>query len=220
MKVGQDIGKYYSSWNSMNTKNSIKEKKEEQSQVSVYSTSSKKKQKKSGIVVKKDISASKYFLRLANARSAPRVNGIIRAARADMNFVRSSGSSQQQIERALRILKKVVAKGSIKVGRLKNEQQMKGQKEMMEKLGKERKVKDLQRKLRSKKNSRKLQERADTTDLDSVTIESRSQRESYEERIAAYQSLSNETDSTIDISVSDTVQAAEVADIGAVDISI
>lgn len=221
MKVTQDSG-YYNYWNNINTKSDKKEKEKKQAQVSTSSTSkNKKKKKKPGINVKKAISSSRYLLRLANAKSVPKVNGVIRAARADMVFVRSSGSSNQQVERAMRILKRVVAKGNIKAGKLKKEKQLKIQKEIAKKLHKEKKARELQMKLRSKKNCRKRKERADAaTDLETVTIESNPQQDSYEERIAAYEALTETTNSSIDVVVSDATPVAEAVDTGGIDITV
>ena len=221
MKVTQDSG-YYNYWNNINTKSDKKEKEKKQAQVSTSSTSkNKKKKKKPGINVKKAISSSRYLLRLANAKSVPKVNGVIRAARADMVFVRSSGSSNQQVERAIRILKRVVAKGNIKAGKLKKEKQLKTQKEIAKKLHKEKKARELQMKLRSKKNCRKRKERSDAaTDLETVTIESNPQQDSYEERIAAYEALTETTNSSIDVVVSDATPVAEAVDTGGIDITV
>ena len=221
MKVTQDSG-YYNYWNNINTKSDKKEKEKKQAQVSTSSTSkNKKKKKKPGINVKKAISSSRYLLRLANAKSVPKVNGVIRAARADMVFVRSSGSSNQQVERAIRILKRVVAKGNIKAGKLKKEKQLKTQKEIAKKLHKEKKARELQMKLRSKKNCRKRKERADAaTDLETGTIEANPQQDSYEERIAAYEALTETTNSSIDVVVSDATPVAEAVDTGGIDITV
>ena len=75
----------------------------------------KKKTTQSGkIVVKKNMTAQGYLIRMANAKSPAQVAGIIRAARADANAMKNSDAGKTAIAEAQKIADAIENKGTLK----------------------------------------------------------------------------------------------------------
>ena len=93
----------------------------------------KKKTTQSGkIVVKKNMTAQGYLIRMANAKSPAQVAGIIRAARADANAMKNSDAGKTAIAEAQKIADAIENKGTLKISRLKKEQQLRQKKQIEE----------------------------------------------------------------------------------------
>lgn len=122
------------------------------------------------ISVTKKISASSYMMMIANAHSSSQVSAVMRRARADAAFVKSSTSERSDQIKALSILERVVKNGTSKLYRLKKEQQMEAQKKLLEGLRKHEQANELSNKLIKKRRSRKAVEAASTGDSEEVDI--------------------------------------------------
>lgn len=127
--------------------------------------------KKSGkITVKKKINAANYMMRVAQAKTPPQVSAIIRAARADMQFVRSCNSEEEDIKKAMRILKRVVAKSRIKIKRLKKEAEMEQQEKAAQSAEKQELAERIRENRHKKKRARRASESADACDPEEATV--------------------------------------------------
>lgn len=72
----------------------------------------KKKTTQSGkIVVKKNMTAQGYLIRMANAKSPAQVAGIIRAARADANAMKNSDAGKTAIAKPKKLPMRLKIKG-------------------------------------------------------------------------------------------------------------
>ena len=72
----------------------------------------KKKTTQSGkIVVKKNMTAQGYLIRMANAKSPAQVAGIIRAARADANAMKNSDAGKQPLPKPKKLPMRLKIKG-------------------------------------------------------------------------------------------------------------
>lgn len=122
----------------------------------------KKKTTQSGkIVVKKNMTAQGYLIRMANAKSPAQVAGIIRAARADANAMKNSDAGKTAIAEAQKIADAIENKGTLKISRLKKEQQLRQKKQIEESCGAKKKAALTSKQLKKKKRARKAEERAD-----------------------------------------------------------
>lgn len=123
------------------------------------------------LTVKKSISASKYMIKVAQAKTASQVAAVIRIAHADMQFVKTCNSDKAEIDKAMRILKQVIGKSRTKIKRLVAEEEL----EKQEKLARSAKKRKLEAQIREKKNrkqkSRHAKEAADTLNNEEVTLE-------------------------------------------------
>lgn len=123
------------------------------------------------LTVKKSISASKYMVKVAQAKTASQVAAVIRIAHADMQFVKTCNSDKAEIDKAMRILKQVIGKSRTKIKRLVAEEEL----EKQEKLARSAKKRKLEAQIREKKNrkqkSRHAKEAADTLTNEEVTLE-------------------------------------------------
>lgn len=124
------------------------------------------RRKKGKITVRRSISAASYMMRMAQAKTPSQVAAIIRTARADLQFVKSCNSDDAEVEKAKRIIKRVISKGQLKISRLKEEQEMERQQELLDDAGK----KEMVQELKKKRRSRKAQEAADTCDTERATV--------------------------------------------------
>lgn len=143
--------------------------------------SDSEKMKNSGgkISVRRNINASSYMIQLANAESPTRVAAVMRKARADIRFAGGSNNAGE-VMKAVRILKHVIKKGSVKISRLKKEEQLENQRKISESLDKQDAQRELAVKLRKMRNSRKMQERAETCDPREAVLEKEIKMEAYE----------------------------------------
>lgn len=128
------------------------------------------KQKGGKVTVRKTIKAAGYMMRIAQARTPAQVSGVIRTARADMQFVKSCNSREGDTAKAMRILKQVVAKSKVKIQKLKSEEEL----EKQERLARSAKKKKLEEQIRKKKNKqrkeRTAKEAADTCNNEEATV--------------------------------------------------
>lgn len=129
-----------------------------------------KKQDRS-VKIKKNISLSKYMVRVAEAKTPSQVSAIIRVARADIQFARSCNSDKGDVEKAIRILKQVIAKSQTKIKRLRTEEDMERQEQLARSAKKRKLEADIREKKIRRKNSRRRQEAEDTTVNEEVALE-------------------------------------------------
>lgn len=122
--------------------------------------------------ISKSISAADYMTRIADARTPSRVAAIMRVAKADVHFVDQSGAPKEDVEKAKRILKKVLIKSRVKIKRLKQEKEMEQQKKIAEKNKQKELTERLRNELSRKRRSRRSQEAVDAEDPEHVTIHS------------------------------------------------
>lgn len=123
--------------------------------------------RKSGkITVRRNISASSYMMRVAQARTPSQVSAVIRTAQADLQFVRSCNSDSEQVEKAKRIINRVISKSRLKISRLKGEQEL----EQQQKLAQNAEKKKIIRELKRKRRARRAQEAADTCDMERASV--------------------------------------------------
>ena len=116
----------------------------------------KKKTTQSGkIVVKKNMTAQGYLIRMANAKSPAQVAGIIRAARADANAMKNSDAGKTAIAEAQKIADAIENKGTLKISRLKKEQLLRQKKQIEESCGAKKKAALTSKQLKKKKRARK-----------------------------------------------------------------
>lgn len=132
--------------------------------------SSAAKQTGGKVTVRKTIKAAGYMMRIAQARTPAQVSGVIRTARADIQFVKSCNSQEGETAKAIRILKQVVAKSKVKIQKLKSEEAM----ERQEMLARSAQKKELEEQIRKKKNKqrkeRTAKEAADTCNNEEATV--------------------------------------------------
>lgn len=122
------------------------------------------------VTVKKKINAGDYMMRIAQARTPSQVSSVMRVARADLQFVKQCNSEKADIEKAVRILKQVIAKSRLKIGRLKAEEAL----EKQEQLARSAKEKAHEERLREKRNRKKRSrcacEAADACNREEATV--------------------------------------------------
>lgn len=179
---------------------------------SVSASNGKRASSGGKITVHKTIDAADYMYRIATARTASRVSAILRGARADLQFVKKSGASQEDVAKAEKILKRVISKSKLKIKRLKQEQEIARQQKLAESAKKEALQKELTEKLRKKQRARTAQEAADMGDTEHVEISS--SQENCPFSPAAYPGLS--VSGTIDL----TAEGVPAAEPSAVDITL
>lgn len=116
--------------------------------------------------VRRNISASSYLMRVAAAKTSSQVSAVIRCAKADLRFVKSCNTEQSDVAKAVRIIKKVIAKSRLKINRLKAEAAIEKQMEQAQLT----KQKELAEKLIKKRRARKAQETADAGDMEQAKV--------------------------------------------------
>ena len=107
------------------------------------------------------MTAQGYLIRMANAKSPAQVAGIIRDARADANAMKNSDAGKTAIAEAQKIADAIENKGTLKISRLKKEQQLRQKKQIEESCGAKKKAALTSKQLKKKKRARKAEERAD-----------------------------------------------------------
>lgn len=174
-----------------------------------------------------NISAASYMMKLANASTTGAVAGILRAARADQSFVKRSGASQQEINKALGIIKRVIAKGNRKIACLKKEQSLENNRRIARNNGNQEEMERLKKELRKRRKARKARERAEMADMEQVTIHEHSDNEVYPDALSMdglIHDLSNtlpmENSIHAEIGADTGVCCADTADLPVVDVVI
>ena len=163
----------------------------------------KKKTTQSGkIVVKKNMTAQGYLIRMANAKSPAQVAGIIRAARADANAMKNSDAIEN--------------KGTLKISRLKKEQQLRQKKQIEESCGAKKKAALTSKQLKKKKRARKAEERADAAN---AITPYKKQTEENNESNSSFSSDTTAPGIVIDVAVTADTGCAP-ADASSVDVSL
>ena len=97
------------------------------------------------------MTAQGYLIRMANAKSPAQVAGIIRAARADANAMKNSDAGKTAIAEAQKIADAIENKGTLKISRLKKEQQLRQKKQIEESCGAKKKAALTPKKHKNKK---------------------------------------------------------------------
>lgn len=189
-----------------------------------YMNERKKKKKASSFFSHKHISAANYMRKLANASSVTKVSGVVRIARNELRFIRSSDAPQDDIKKAERILLKAINKGTLKMRRLNLETQIESQKELAESIKNKREEERLRTDLEQKRHNRRVREKADIADPDHVTITpNKGDSTHLPPWLDAYKSMLRENESHIDIKSKDSapISVDSASDCGAsVDVSL
>lgn len=177
----------------------------------------KKKTTQSGkIVVKKNMTAQGYLIRMANAKSPAQVAGIIRAARADANAMKNSDAGKTAIAEAQKIADAIENKGTLKISRLKKEQLLRQKKQIEESCGAKKKAALTSKQLKKKKRARKAEERADTANA--ITPYKKQTEEDNESNPSSSSDMTT-PGSVIDVAVTADTGCAP-ADASSVDVSL
>ena len=172
----------------------------------------KKKTTQSGkIVVKKNMTAQGYLIRMANAKSPAQVAGIIRAARADANAMKNSDAGKTQ-----KIADAIENKGTLKISRLKKEQLLRQKKQIEESCGAKKKAALTSKQLKKKKRARKAEERADAANA--ITPYKKQTEEDNESNPSSSSDMTT-PGSVIDVAVTADTGCAP-ADASSVDVSL
>lgn len=177
----------------------------------------KKKTTQSGkIVVKKNMTAQGYLIRMANAKSPAQVAGIIRAARADANAMKNSDAGKTAIAEAQKIADAIENKGTLKISRLKKEQLLRQKKQIEESCGAKKKAALTSKQLKKKKRARKAEERADAANA--ITPYKKQTEEDNESNPSSSSDMTT-PGSVIDVAVTADTGCAP-ADTSSVDVSL